>query len=165
MSEIQLSNEISKQIDQFEAGMVNNFPIVVCPLKHRFADGMYIREIFMPAGSLVTSMIHKTTHPYFIMQGAVSVYTERDGEVYLEAGHHGITVPNTRRVLLVHEDCVWVTCHACEEGETVDQIEARIIEPHDNPFLGKDAKEVLKELHRYGLDIELNDKNENLCHG
>lgn len=158
VEEIQKQSEINNRIDQFEANLVNNFPLIQCPVKHTFADGMYIREIFMPAGSVVTSMIHKTTHPYFIMQGAVSVYSENDGEQYLEAGHRGITTPNTRRILLIHEDCIWITCHACKDGETVDEIEARIIEPHDNKLIDSDVKDILMKAHRNEFDLNLIDK-------
>ena len=42
------------------------------PLVHNFADGMYIRQITMPAGQIIVSKIHGQTHPYFILEGDVS---------------------------------------------------------------------------------------------
>jgi hypothetical protein len=147
-----LTKSTNDKIDQFEKSLVDNLKIVECPLIHKFTDGMYIREIFMPAGTFVTSMIHKTTHPFFILQGKVSVFSDNEGEVIYEAGHSGITTPNTRRVLFIHEDCRWVTCHCCKDGETVDEIEARIIEPHDNKLIEEETKKLLYQLHRYGLD-------------
>ena len=39
------------------------------PLKHKFVDGAYVREIFMPKGAFVVSKIHKFKHPYFILKG------------------------------------------------------------------------------------------------
>ena len=53
-----------EKIDELEAVMLENFPIIDCPLVHRFTEGLYVREIFMPAGSLITSKIHKTQHQY-----------------------------------------------------------------------------------------------------
>src|SRR5215203_343695 len=95
---------MGNRIDELEQVLVNNFPAVDCPLTHRFTPGMYIREIFMPKGSTVTSLIHKTTHPFFVLKGKVSVYSENDGQQLIEAPFVGITTPNTRRVLYIHED-------------------------------------------------------------
>lgn len=129
-------SSVDEKIDQLEAMMLANFPPINCPLTHRFTPGLYTREIFMPAGSLITSKIHNTEHPYVISKGVVSVFTDEDGEVLLKAPHCGITKPGTRRVLYIHEDCVWLTFHPCVDGETVEAIEKRIIEPHNNAFLG-----------------------------
>lgn len=137
---------INDKIDKLEEILLDNFPLVDCPLKHTFVPGMYIREIFMPAGAVVTSMIHKTKHPYFIMKGAVLVYSENDGEQLLSEGDTGITQPDTRRVLRIIEDTTWITCHPTEIQpkddseesvlEAVDLIVQQIIEKHDNKYLG-----------------------------
>jgi hypothetical protein len=110
-------------------GSVNGeqFPVV-----HRFVPGMYIREIHMPAGSVLTSKIHKTEHPFVIMKGVVSVWSLNEGSVLYRAPYFGITEPGTRRVLMVHEDTVWITFHVGEE-ETVEEVEDRIIEKRHNP--------------------------------
>jgi len=97
------------------------------PLKHTFVDGAYVREIFMPKGYLTTSKIHKFEHPYFIMKGEVSVLTE-EGVVRIKAPFAGITKPGTKRVIYIHEDCVWITCHTNpDNGEDLLKIEDRII--------------------------------------
>jgi hypothetical protein len=97
------------------------------PLKHTFVDGMYIREIFMPKGSLLTSKIHKLAHPYFIIEGEVSVLTEK-GVQRIKAPFAGITKPGTKRVIYIHEDCVWITCHSNpDNGKDLLKIEERVI--------------------------------------
>ena len=97
------------------------------PLEHTFADGCYIRRIFMPKGSIVVSKIHKTKHPYFILKGDVSVLTEK-GVVRLSAPYNGITEAGTQRVLYMHEDTVWCTCHLNPDNkQDVKKIEDRII--------------------------------------
>jgi hypothetical protein len=136
-----------EKIDELESLMIENFPLVHCPLNHRFTDGLYVREIFMPAGSLITSKIHKTQHQYFILQGSVSVWIDEGQEQYLEAPYIGVTEPGTRRVLYVWEDCIWATSHPNPENETLEQIEERIIEKHDNPLLENELKDKLKELN------------------
>jgi|SRR6187402_82769 len=136
---------INEKIDELELSMMA-CPPVNCPLIHKFVPGMYIREIIMPAGTLITSMIHKTKHPYFVMQGKVSVYSENFGEQFIEAPYYGITLPDTRRVLYIHENCVWITCHKTniqpkdetEESilEAVGLIEDEILDKRENPLLG-----------------------------
>lgn len=141
---------ILNKIDQLEKALLDNCETVVCPLIHRFVPGMYIREIFMPQGAIVTSQIHRTTHPFFILKGKVSVFSENDGEQFLEAPYSGITTPNTKRVIKVHEDTVWITCHPTDIQPKNDSEEARleavnligeqIIEPHINEYLGGQIK-------------------------
>lgn len=133
-----------QKIDELESIMAENFDIISCPLNHRFTDGLYVREIFMPAGSLIVSKIHKTQHQYFILKGAVSVWIDEGVEQYLEAPYIGVTEPGTRRVLHIWEDCIWATAHANPDNEDEFEIEERIIEKHDNPMLPTDLKEKLK---------------------
>lgn len=134
-------------LDELESAMLENFPIINCPLVHRFTKGLYVREIFMPAGSLITSKIHKTQHQFFILKGAVSVWTNEGEEVYLEAPYIGITEPGTRRLLFIWEDCIWATSHPNPDNETVEEIEERILEKYDNPLLSEELKEKLKEIN------------------
>jgi hypothetical protein len=136
---------LSDKIDELEAAMMVCDP-VDCPLNHKFLPGIYIREILMPAGSLVTSMIHKTTHAYFVLQGKVSVISENFGEQYIESPFTGTTLPNTRRVLYIHENCVWITVHPTsiqpKDGspealmEAVALIEDEILDKRENPLIG-----------------------------
>lgn len=95
------------------------------PVVHSFGDGCYIRQIFMPAGTLLTSKIHKVTHPYFIMTGKASVATE-DGIEVLTAPFQGITQAGTKRALYIHEDMVWTTVHVTNETD-LNKIEEEII--------------------------------------
>jgi len=147
MSELLEKKESDLRIDELEAAMLNNFSMINCPLVHRFTEGLYVREILMPAGSLITSKIHKTQHQFFILKGAVSVWNNDGEEVYLEAPYIGTTEPGTRRVLYIWEDCIWATSHPNPDNETVEEIEERILEKYDNPLLSQEIKEKLKEIN------------------
>ena len=136
---------LTNKIDELEAFMVKNFTIQECPVSHRFTEGLYVREIFMPKGMLITSKIHKTQHTYFVLKGKCIVWI--DGvEHLIEAPYIGVTEPNTRRVLYILEDSIWATSHANPDNETVEQIAERIIEKHDNPYLSLEIKERLSNL-------------------
>jgi hypothetical protein len=105
-------------------------PQVECPLEHTFTKGLYTRQITMPAGSAVVSKIHKTQHPYVILEGVVDVYKKGEEKfVRLSAGHIGITEPGTERLLLVHEETVWVTFHPNPTDEQdLEKLEEMIIQ-------------------------------------
>lgn len=96
-----------------------------CPLKHTFADNLYIREITMPANTVVTSKIHKTNHPFFVLRGDVSVVTE-EGVVRIKAPYWGITKAGTKRALHIHEETVWITVHSTKETD-LKKIEEEVI--------------------------------------
>jgi hypothetical protein len=118
------------RIDQLEQAMLSTGSVIDLPLIHRFLDGLYVREIHMPAGTLATSKIHKTEHPFVILRGRVSVYVPGEDHVeHLTGPHFGITRPGTRRVLYMHEDTVWITFHRNPTTTTdLAKIEADIIE-------------------------------------
>jgi hypothetical protein len=152
--------ENDDRLDELEVAMLENFEPVHCLTTHRFTDGMYIREIFMPAGSLITSKVHKTEHPYIVSYGKVAVSIDGDDWDEITAPYTGITKPGTRRVLYILEDCIWTTFHRVndmkseyndlnddEKENIVKEIEEKILEPHVNYLTGTDIKqEYLKAL-------------------
>lgn len=106
-----------QELDALEAGILAELAPVHMPVTHRFTPGLYAREIFMPAGTVLTSQVHNTQHPYVVISGRVRV-TIPGGEVQvLEGGYVGITQPGTRRALYVEEDCRWITFHVLSPEE------------------------------------------------
>ena len=109
-----------------------------CPLRHRFGDSCYIREITMPKGMLIVSRLHKITHPYFVLKGDVSVLTE-GGVVRIKAPYSGITNAGTKRVLYIHEDTVWTTVHVTKH---------RNLEKIENQIIAKDYKNLPRQVRK-----------------
>lgn len=96
-----------------------------CEIIHHFADGMYIREMHGPKGMVVVTKLHKTTHPYFVISGDVTVKTA-EGLVRIKAPYFGITKAGTKRVAYFHEDTIWITVHATKEKD-LEKIESEVI--------------------------------------
>lgn len=151
--------QADEKIDLLEAAMLETGNIEDCPLIHSFTPGLYCRQILMRKGQIIVSRIHLTTHQFFILQGMVSVFSENDGEQLLEAPFSGITTPNTRRVLYIHQDCIWCTAHPLsyitgeENGlseedqlKIVEEIENDILEPNINSISGKETYTEYKQL-------------------
>ena len=142
-------------IDKLEVLIVSGNTIE-CPIIHRFTPGMYIREMFAPAGTLLTSKIHLTEHPFIVSKGKLSVWNDIGKEEKIEAPYCGITKKGTRRVMLIHEDTVWTTFHATDKL-TPEEVEAEIIQPHINTITGTNINEDYK-------NNLITKKEEILCH-
>jgi len=89
---------------------------VILPLKHHFADGIYAREMFLPAGALITGAVHKTKHMCILSQGRVRVATD-DGPVELVAPATLIAYPGAKRAIYALQDSVWTNIHATTETD------------------------------------------------
>jgi|TARA_R100001463_G_scaffold98125_4_gene152622 hypothetical protein len=113
------------------------------PLKHSFGDGCYIREIFMPAGQVIISKIHKKLHPYFIMRGKVSILTD-EGVQHIQAPYSGITKPGTKRVLYMHEDTVFITVSVTDKTDLKEIEDEVIAKDFQDPLITKADLELLK---------------------
>ena len=115
-----------------------------CPLKHSFADGIYVREIFIPAGTLLVGKIHKHEHPNMFVSGDVSVYTEYDGVQRLNKPTSMISKSGTKRVVYAHQDTIWITYHRTDKTG-LKEIEAEIIVPsYDDLELSVDTIKQIK---------------------
>lgn len=129
--------EYDHMTDMFEASLQamgqldesNEFPV-----KHVFGDGIYQRVFSIPAGSMLTSKIHLTRHPWVLHCGAMFIISHNRAD-FVAAPSYGMTEPGTRRIGLAVADCVWSTFHANPDNEDVDKIEDRIILKRKNLLL------------------------------
>ena len=142
---INLEKKIGDKMDEVEAKMVENNDLLVFPLIHRFTDGLYSRQIELKQGTLVTSKTHKVQHQFFLLSGSVLVWDNEGEAMLLQAPYVGITEVDTRRLVFVLEDCVFVTCHPNPTNELVDDIEKIIFEDYDNKLLTEEMKVKIKE--------------------
>ncbi len=104
-----------------------DMPQVDIETKHTFCDGVYSREIIIPAGVCLVGAKHKTNHFYVVSKGLCCVSID-DVKTTIKAPHTGITEPGTKRVIYAIEDTVFTTFHPTKETD-IDKIEALIIEP------------------------------------
>tara|TARA_R110002020_G_scaffold56070_3_gene155258 strand:+ start:1670 stop:2191 length:522 start_codon:yes stop_codon:yes gene_type:complete len=129
--------------DPKETG-VNEVANTINPLKHTFANGLYIREIFMPKGQIISTGIHKIEHPYFVQKGDVSVLTD-EGIIRIKAPYNGITKPGTKRLIYMHEDTIWITVHATDKLKPEDVLEDVLAKDFNDPDISiENMKKQLK---------------------
>ena len=80
------------------------------PLKHTFADGIYIRQMDMKTGSAVIGAIHNHLHAWFLLTGRLVVATEDLIEEYV-APCYVLATPGSKRVIYAVEDSIFVNVH------------------------------------------------------
>lgn len=124
-------NEVTKQEDIIKLQKAISMSDMQIDLKntHHFSDGLYARELFIPAGVVLVGARHLTTHMYMVIKGKCRVSSEF-GNLEITAPFIGETLPSTKRVIYAETDCVWITFHPTELTD-VEEIEKAILEPED----------------------------------
>lgn len=122
----------SPAINRVEAALaLSGLDQVDCPLIVHFMPGLCVRERHVPAGTFLTSKIHRTENQFLVARGRITSWTEETGAVLMAAPYRGVTYPGTRRVLYAHEATVWYTFHPTSLTDPA-ALEAELFYPHDH---------------------------------
>jgi quercetin dioxygenase-like cupin family protein len=82
----------------------------IAPIKHTFADGVYVRQMDMKKDSVVVGAIHNHLHVWFLLTGHVTVATEDATEDYVSPCYV-VSTPGVKRVIRANEDSIFVNVH------------------------------------------------------
>jgi len=97
------------------------------PLKHSFADGIYIRQMDMKKNSVVIGAIHNHLHVWFLLTGKLTVTTESDQQDYL-APCYVVSQPGAKRVIYAHEDSIFINIHKNPTNtQDINELEKEIV--------------------------------------
>jgi hypothetical protein len=140
---MQVAN-ISKDIVKIEAVM-QDMVQADCPVVHRFGDGIYIREVVMPAGILAIGHIQKFKQNNFLLQGKIAMIGD-EGIKILEAplffvGDEG------RKIGYVIETVVWQNIWATDETD-IEMLENTYMEMSDHSTLKREEFDALEFIGR-----------------
>lgn len=113
-------------------GLVGPDSYVEFPVSHEWGHKCYVREVNSPANALVVTKIHKFRHPFFLLEGEVSVMTE-SGLQRIAAPHYGMTEPGTKRVIYTHTKTKWVTVHGTDLEDPAEVEEEIIAKDFNDP--------------------------------
>lgn len=126
--DIQTPDTMREKVDRLEAEM-RQLPAVEIPVKHYFATGLYVREITIPAGVVAVGKIHKTQHINMLLQGAVTMVTDR-GVIEVQAPYTWVVEPGKKAAAYAHTETVWTSCCVNPTDERdLDALEAALISP------------------------------------
>ena len=97
------------------------------PLKHTFADGVYVRQMDMKADSLVVGAIHNHLHVWFLLTWHLAVSTEDAIEEFV-APCYVVASPGSKRVIYAMEDSIFVNIHKNPKNiKNIDKLEKEIV--------------------------------------
>ena len=141
------SERLRNAIFRLESWMEQQ-PQAEIEIVHRFAPGVYSREMIVPAGVTLCGAVHKTEHVSIFLEGRMLI-PDQDGEsIEIEAPLVEIAKPGVKRVGLAIERVRWITVHPTEETDiakleqqlvTNDPVEADRI-AHQSAMIGTEVE-------------------------
>lgn len=96
-------------------------------VRHHFTDGLYARELCVPAGVVLVGALHRTRHLFVLTQGHI-VVNDGTGAKELHAPYTCETQPGIKRAITALTDAVMMTFHVTAETDLA-KIEAAVIIP------------------------------------
>lgn len=126
------------------AAEMAELPQVECPLVHRFAPSIYLREITMPAGTVVIGHEHKTEHFNIILKGHCRVII--DGELQdIKAPCTFVSAAGAQKMVNVIEETVWQTVHLNPDDERdIETLENRYVNKADATLTTEQERDLLR---------------------
>jgi len=113
---------IPKAIEGFK-----NLPQVECPVQHHFAEGQYVRETHMPAGTFAIGKKHRFSTVNIILKGKLSIYNGEDNPIlHVEAPYTFVSDAGVQKMAYFHEDTIWLNAHPTKETD-LEKIEEQFI--------------------------------------
>ena len=105
---------------------------VECPLRHLFAPFVYLREMIVPAGTVMTGMLHRFDDVSIMSKGDMSILGD-DGKFRRVSGHNIFYgKAGLKKIGIAHEETIWTSIHPNPTNETdIDKLEAMLYYPKD----------------------------------
>lgn len=93
--------------------LVGSVPQVETPVRHHFAEGLYVREMLIPAGTVIVGKVHRQSHLNIMTRGRMIVWTQ-EGRRELVVSTEPFVIESkagTKKVGYALEDTVWLNIH------------------------------------------------------
>jgi len=117
--------------------LLESMPQADTPVEHTFSGGVYVRQMFIPAGTLIVGKRHRHETCNILLRGELSVYLGDGKPVTHVCGPLIMTSePMTRKIAYCHQDTVFLNIHPTTETD-LDKIEKQFIitEPEYRAYL------------------------------
>ena len=135
----------AQNIEQVEDDLLK-LPQVDCPVTHKFSDGLYIRELFMPAGTFAIGHHQNFRHFNVMLKGKVLVLNADGTKTELTAPMSFTAEPG-RKIGYVIEDMVWQNIYPTNETD-IDKLEAHYLTKSDTWQINHDQRHELLSFER-----------------
>src|SRR5438132_1119749 len=94
--------------------------------KHYWINGIYVREMFLPAGTVAVGKIHKVEHVFMVTAGTVVLVHENGAPVTVEAPYIVTCAPGTRRAATALTDVTMIGVYRTDERD-IEKAERELI--------------------------------------
>jgi hypothetical protein len=153
------SQELRHRIEVYEDRLKRE-PQLDIPVTQYFCNGVYLREITIPAGTLLTGKIPTDERLNIVLSGSCEMVTN-DGLRVIEGPIVFKSPPGTKRAGRCLTDCTWLTAHAYagpwfDEATMCDMFyvdDYAHLEQLDDPE--SDRQDFLAAIAEYGFSEEL----------
>jgi hypothetical protein len=108
------------------------------PIKHSFADQLYVRQMDLKKNHVIIGAVHNHLHVWFLLTGKVMINNNGEKIEHI-APCYTVSKPGSQRVILALEDSIFVNVHK-------------------NPTNTKDISKLEKEIVSMTIE-EYNNKN------
>ena len=132
-TEVSTPREIISELQQYLVDRADGVNIVkgrvtdLFPLKHSFADQIYVRQMSMKQNSFLVGAIHKHLHVGFLLTGHITVVTENSTEEYI-APCYTVSKPGSKRIIFANEESIFVNIHKNPSNtENIDELDKQIV--------------------------------------
>ena len=100
-------------------------PQVSCPVEHYQVDGVYVRSMFIPAGTILTGKIHNFENIAILAKGRIRITNGTDSYIISE-DHIMVDQPGVKRLGYAETDVTFITVHKTANTE-IDDIEKELV--------------------------------------
>jgi hypothetical protein len=105
----------ARRLQVLEAEMLK-LPQVDCPVQHYFVDGLYTRQIFIPAGTLLVGYIHTQPCITTLSKGKILI-ADGESQVEFEAPMTMTCAAGTKKAGYAIEDSMWADTYLNLDNE------------------------------------------------
>tara|TARA_R100001463_G_scaffold104158_1_gene158739 strand:+ start:61 stop:498 length:438 start_codon:yes stop_codon:yes gene_type:complete len=137
-------NKISKKIEELiiENNNIDGFygdgesivDIPEIPIKHSFADQLYIRQMTMKKDQVVIGAIHNHLHVWFLLKGRVLI-NNNGKKIEHVAPCYTVSEPGSKRLIYAIEDSIFVNVHKNPTNtEDIEELERQIVSTSEEEY-------------------------------
>jgi quercetin dioxygenase-like cupin family protein len=99
----------------------------ITPLKHSFADQVYIRQMEMKKGTIVLGAVHNHEHVWFLLTGHLTISSNDEVQDY-ESPCYVVSKAGSQRAIYANEDSIFVNIHKNPDNiKDISKLEKQIV--------------------------------------
>ena len=135
MNDLILARSGEEKIRRLQAAMSAMLQFDEFQTKHHFANGLYARSVWRPAGVLTVGRKHRHAHFSFVVSGIVEI-ADGDTVTQYSAGQMFVTPAGMKRSVLAVTDAEFMTIHRLDpDTRDLEEIERQLVADDDIPSL------------------------------